>query len=115
MQLTSRLLLVVLLLVTAVASPARADDDPDTEVARRLFKQGSTLYIAGDYQKALELFEKARLARPLPAFDFNIARCHDRLGRWTEALAEAIEQEILGEVRVVGEIGGGHGAPRIRW
>ena len=70
------------------AGPAHAEDDPDTEVARRLFKQGSALYVAGDYARALEAFEKARTAKPASAFDFNIARCHDRLARWTEALAE---------------------------
>src|SRR4051812_4086540 len=53
------------------AKPGAADDDPDTELARRLFKEGSALYIAGNYQKALELFEKARQAKPLAAFDFN--------------------------------------------
>lgn len=92
MHLSARLLRglpALLVLLSLVVGPAlRAEDDPDTEVARRLFKQGSALYIAGDYQKALGLFEQARLAKPLPAFDFNIARCHDRLGKWTEALAE---------------------------
>lgn len=66
---------------------ARADDDPDTEVAKRLFKQGVNLYAADQYAEALDAFEKARLAKPLPAFDFNIARCYDRLGRWNDALA----------------------------
>jgi tetratricopeptide (TPR) repeat protein len=72
-----------------VSAPAvRADEDPDTEVARRLFDQGRALYLAGDYAQALKAFEEARIARPSPAFDFNIARCHDRLGSWTAALAE---------------------------
>src|SRR6185295_12886613 len=86
----SRAFLALLTLLLALAAPtARADDDdPDTELARRLFKEGSALYMAGDYQKALERFERARQAKPAAAFDFNIARCHDRLGRWTEALAE---------------------------
>jgi hypothetical protein len=31
-------------------------------------------------------FERANAATPRPAFDYNIARCYDRLGRWKEAL-----------------------------
>ena len=83
MNLTSRLTIALALAATV----ARADDDPDTEVARRLFTAGSDAYFKGAYEKALAAFEKARLAKPLPAFDFNIARCHDRLGHWPEALA----------------------------
>jgi tetratricopeptide (TPR) repeat protein len=66
---------------------ARADDDPDTEVAKRLFRKGGELYVRGDYQRALEAFTAARQAKPLPAFDFNIGRCEDRLAHWAEALA----------------------------
>ena len=95
-------------------TPARAEDDADTEVARRLFKEGRDLYGRGDYEKALAAFEKARTAKPLPAFDYNIARCHDRLGRWTEALAayvrfvastpdDAEAKEAQGRIQVLRE------------
>lgn len=78
---------IAALLLLASALPARADDDADTEVAKRYFRQGVDLYARNEYEKALALFERAKLARPLPEFDFNIALCNDRLGRWTEALA----------------------------
>ncbi len=84
----SRMILFALAALTfAAPALARADDDPDTEVARRLFIRGRDLYAAENYAQALDAFEKARVAKPLPAFDFNIARCYDRLGRWSEALA----------------------------
>lgn len=83
----SRAALVSLAIITLAAPIARADDDPDTEVAKRMFARGRDLYGAGKYAEALDAFEKARVAKPLPAFDFNIARCHDRLGRWNDALA----------------------------
>jgi tetratricopeptide (TPR) repeat protein len=73
-------------ILVAVAH-AGVQDDPDTDLAKRLFTQASALYEAGDYEKALDLFQRAKVAKPLPAFDFNIALCNDRLGRWSEALA----------------------------
>jgi tetratricopeptide (TPR) repeat protein len=63
------------------------DPDPDTEVARRHFAAGGAAYEQGDYATALREFERARLAKPLPAFDYNIARCYDRLERYREAIS----------------------------
>jgi tetratricopeptide (TPR) repeat protein len=60
--------------------------DPDTEVAQRLFTEGAAAYDAHDYVAALARFEAARRIKPLPAFDYNIARCQDRLGHEREAL-----------------------------
>jgi tetratricopeptide (TPR) repeat protein len=78
--------LVAVLLVCA--APAGAEEaDPDTEVAQRLFAEGAAAYDAKDYAHALEKFEAARRLKPLPAFDFNIARCHDRLGQAEPAIA----------------------------
>jgi tetratricopeptide (TPR) repeat protein len=83
----ARTLVVLGMVLLSSLSFAAPVDDPDTEVAKRLFKQGTTLYMDGKYEEALAAFERARLAKPLPAFDFNIAKCNDRLGRWPEALA----------------------------
>lgn len=63
-----------------------ADADPDMEIARRHFEQGTNLYEAGKYAEAITEFEAARQAKPLPAFDYNIARCHDRLEHRAEAI-----------------------------
>lgn len=61
--------------------------DPDTEVAQRHFRLGSELYGQEKYLEAIEQFERARQAKPVPAFEFNIARSYDRLGRWSDAIA----------------------------
>jgi tetratricopeptide (TPR) repeat protein len=74
-----RSLLVAALLVSSVAAPAHAFDDPDTEIARRHFELGRSAYDARDYRKALDEFLAAKRAKAAPALDYNIARCYDRL------------------------------------
>jgi tetratricopeptide (TPR) repeat protein len=74
--------------------------DPDTEIARRHFEAGRLSYEASDYDTALHEFEAARKVRQFPAFDYNIARCLDRLERPAEAIA-AYE-------RYLAAIGGDH-------
>jgi tetratricopeptide (TPR) repeat protein len=69
-----------------VGRVACAEDDPDTEVARREFQRGTELYEAHDYEAAITAFRQAERARPLPALRYNIARSYDRLGRWPEAI-----------------------------
>jgi tetratricopeptide (TPR) repeat protein len=80
--------LLISLAVLGLSLPALAEQiDPDTEVARRHFERGSQLYEQQKYDEAINEFDQARQLKPLPAFDYNIARCHDRMGRWSEALA----------------------------
>ena len=66
---------------------ARANEDPDTEVARRHFNNGRAFYDKNEYEKALDEFTAARRVRPHPALDYNIARCLDRLEHYKEAVA----------------------------
>jgi tetratricopeptide (TPR) repeat protein len=75
------------------AGVARANDDPDTEVARRHFNLGRTYYDGAEYEKALGEFEAAKRVRPHPALDYNIARCLDRLERYQPAI-DAYEHYI---------------------
>jgi tetratricopeptide (TPR) repeat protein len=82
--------MVRLLWLALVALPlaARAGElDPDTEIAQRLFAEGAAAYDARDYPRALARFEEAHRIKPAPAFQFNIARCHDRLAHAAEAIA----------------------------
>jgi tetratricopeptide (TPR) repeat protein len=74
-----------------LSAPARAQtptlpSDPDTEVATREFRRGSELYDVGRYEEAIAAFERAQEIKPAPDFDYNIARCYDRLGRWSDAV-----------------------------
>src|SRR5438874_2713492 len=84
-----RLLPLALALPLLVAAlPAGAVEDIDTEQAKKHFARGSELYDKGNYDGALLEFRAAQIAKPLPAFHFNIARCLDRLERFDEAIKE---------------------------
>lgn len=78
--------LVLVCIALFLAGKASATDDIDTEVAKRHFRKGSEFYMAGQYNEALGEFQAAHLAKPLPAFYYNIARCFDRLERFDEAI-----------------------------
>ena len=76
---------VVIMLWSALV--VAQDGDLDTDAARALFKRGTVQYDAGDYRSALGMFEQAKAIKPLPAFDYNIARCHEQLGELDAAVA----------------------------
>jgi tetratricopeptide (TPR) repeat protein len=60
---------------------------PDAvEQARTDFERGAALYRAGNYREALSAFEEAQARSPAPQALFNIARCHDRLGEFVDAV-----------------------------
>lgn len=75
--------LMVFALLLATALPSRADD---VDEAKKQFQLGTMNYDVGQYQQALESFERARALKPLPGFLFNIAQCHRRLGHHDEAV-----------------------------
>lgn len=81
---------LALLASSSAASPL---PDPDTEVAMREFEAGAELYRQRRYEGAIARFEAAWKLKPLPLFDYNIARCYDRLGRWGDA-ADAYERYL---------------------
>jgi hypothetical protein len=80
---------ITLCLALCLGGTARAGDvDPDTERAQALYREGAAAYEAHDYVHALERMEAARALHPAPQLDYNIARCHDRLGHDAPALSE---------------------------
>ena len=81
------LLALLGVVLPAVAGAAPRDADPDTEIARRHFVKGSNSYDQEDYLDAIEEFSAAQRVWPLPAFDYNIGRCHDRLEHFAEAIS----------------------------
>jgi tetratricopeptide (TPR) repeat protein len=114
--------LTLLLLVVPSAARAIGEDDPDVEIARRHFDKGARAYQAHDYANALGEFLEARRVKPLPAFDYNIGRCYDRLERYEEAVTfyerylathpgEPDQSEVTARVKVlkqrIGEKGSG--------
>src|SRR5262249_42125540 len=56
------------------------------EQARTDFERGAALYRAGSYREALAAFEEAQARSPAPQNLFNIARCHERLGEFVDAV-----------------------------
>jgi tetratricopeptide (TPR) repeat protein len=71
----------------ATGGAARAELEVAVEIAQRHFERGRDAYTAGDYVRALGEFRAARQAKPLPALDYNMGRCYERLGRIDEAVA----------------------------
>jgi len=96
--------LVCALLLAWSAAALAQESDFDTDAARALFKRGTVQYDAGHYRDALGMFEQARAIKPLPAFDYNIAKCHEQLGELDAAVAAyerytATQPADAGEVR----------------
>src|SRR5262245_26999718 len=79
-------LVVVLLASLCTSQVARANDDIDTEIAKKHFRKASELYSGERYEEALAEFKAAQLAKPLAAFNYNIALCYDRLEKLDDAI-----------------------------
>jgi len=56
------------------------------ERAKALFAKGNEHYNLGEFDPALEQYRRAYRAMPLPAFLFNIAQCHRKLGQHADAV-----------------------------
>jgi tetratricopeptide (TPR) repeat protein len=83
-----RFLALVLLCLTAFAvspRPAHADD-PATRSARRHFDRGEKLFALGKFDEALDEYQKAFDAKPIPEFLFNIGQCYRNLDNYDQAI-----------------------------
>ena len=67
-----------------LAAPAPARADPAR--ARAHFELGRRYFQVDEYRKAMEEFKAAHIEEPDPAFLYNIAECHRRLGENKEAV-----------------------------
>jgi tetratricopeptide (TPR) repeat protein len=76
-------LFCAVVMVTALARPARADD---AATARRAFTEAEKLYAAAEFDRALVLYRKAYELKALPGFHFNIGQCYRKLGQCDKAL-----------------------------
>ena len=61
-------------------------DEAPTDRAKALFAEGNQHFNLGEMTPALELYKRAYRIKPLPAFLFNIAQCHRKLGHYQEAI-----------------------------
>jgi len=81
-------LFLLLCVCLAVAVPARTSyaDDPATRAARRHFERGEKLFALGKFDEALDEYQTAFDAKPLPAFLYNIGQCYRNLGDLDQAI-----------------------------
>jgi hypothetical protein len=84
---------LVALLATLVTRSVAIAETVDTEVARRHFELGRSLYEARNYDAACVEFEAARQVLALPALDYNLAKCEERRERWARSV-EAYERYL---------------------
>jgi len=76
------------LLVLSLYFPEALAQKPgaDNTLAKQYYKLSEELYNRSDYEGALRQFQQAYRASPRPAFLYNMARCHESLGRPREAV-----------------------------
>jgi tetratricopeptide (TPR) repeat protein len=58
----------------------------DAAQAKAHFERGRTYFEVDEYRKAIAEFKAAHIEKPDPAFLYNIAECHRRLGEVSDAL-----------------------------
>lgn len=83
-QCVGRCNVIVLVLVLLVA-PARGQK-PDRRAAAVHFKKGEAQYNKGEFTRAIAEFTRAHELSPHPTCLFNIARSHENLGNYPQAL-----------------------------
>ena len=82
---TRWLVLLILCSVATASRPAFADD-PATRTAKRDFERGEKLFALGKFDEALDEYQKAFDAAPIPDFMFNIGQCYRNLGNLDQAI-----------------------------
>jgi len=74
----------LLLLLLALALPARAraemGDAPAVAAAKRHAAEAEKLFSLGLFEQSADEYQKAFIARPIPAFLYNIGQCYRRMG-----------------------------------
>lgn len=78
--------LLLALFALGLAARVAAADDTATRAARRHFERGQKLYAATKFRDALDEYQQAFEARPLPDFLFNIGQCYRNLGDYDSAI-----------------------------
>jgi len=78
--------LLTLFALLAVAPRAAHADDPATRASKRHFERGEKLFALGKFDEALDEYQKAFDAKPLPGFLFNIGQCYRNIGDYDQAI-----------------------------
>jgi len=79
-------LALLIAVVMALAPRPAAADDPAMRAAKRHYDRGEKLFALGKFDEALDEYQKAFDAKPLPGFLFNIGQCYRNLGETDSAI-----------------------------
>lgn len=82
-----RAVLLSLALVGATLVPRPGSAAPRANAVEKLADDAVAAYKAGDYQRAVDLLERAYASQPLTALLYNLAKAHDKLGNADKARA----------------------------
>ena len=83
---TSQVRFLLVLIVTILVARVAHAEDPATRSAKRHFDRGQKLFNLGKFDEALDEYQKAYDASPLPDFLYNIGQCHRNLGDYEQAI-----------------------------
>jgi tetratricopeptide (TPR) repeat protein len=78
--------LLLALAITAIAARVASADDPALLEAKRHFERGEKLYALTRFSEAIDEYQSAFDAKPLPDFLFNIGQCYRNLGDFDSAI-----------------------------
>jgi tetratricopeptide (TPR) repeat protein len=70
----------------APAEDEAPPEDPNYERAVEAYRRGTELYNEAKFREALESFQEAATLYASPDFQFNIAKCYERLGEYENAI-----------------------------
>jgi tetratricopeptide (TPR) repeat protein len=80
-------MLIALSMAALVAVPRTVcAEDAATKAAKKHYDKGEKLFALGRFDVALEEYQKAFDAKPVPAFLFNIGQCYRNLGDFESAV-----------------------------
>jgi len=78
--------IVVTLVVTLLFAGVAVASDPAERAAKRHFDKGQKLFNLGKFEGALEEYQQAYDAKPIPDILFNIGQCHRNLNNYDAAI-----------------------------
>ena len=83
---TRPLIRTVVTIVVTLLFVGSAAGDPAERAAKRHFDRGQKLFNLGKFDEALDEYQQAYDAKPIPDFLFNIGQCHRNLNNYDAAI-----------------------------